>query len=370
MKIFKLPDLGEGLQEAEIVSWHVNVGDNVVTDQPLVSVETDKAIVEIPSPQAGRIARVFGGQGDIVRIGAPLVEYETDEASKEDSGAIVGEVEKGQKSIEEQAVASSGAGGAGVRATPAVRALARRLEIDLAVVTPSGKNGVITTGDVERVAKLFKEVGPLKKLTGARRSMARNMTISHSEVVPASLFEDADIHLWQPDQDPSLRLIQAIAKACTVEPELNAWYDHHAIGKRLLEKIDVAVAVNTEEGLFVPVLKDVAHRSGEEIRKGLDRMISDVKARSIPAEEMRGGTITLSNFGPIGGRYAALVVMPPTVAIVGAGKIRDQVVAWQGEARVHKILPISLTFDHRAVTGGEAAGFLDALINELQKPEN
>ena len=196
--------------------------------------------------------------------------------------------------------------------------------------------------------------------------MAFNMAASHAEVVPASIFDDADIHRWDNRQNPTMRLVLAIAYACARQPELNAWYDHHAPGRRLLRKIDIAIAVNTDEGLFVPVLKDVGNRDADNLQEGLNRMIADVRNRSIPAEELRGGTITLTNFGTIGGRYAAPVVMPPTVAIIGAGRISEQVVAWQGEAVIHPILPLSISFDHRAVTGGEAAGFLNHLREHLQ----
>jgi pyruvate dehydrogenase E2 component (dihydrolipoamide acetyltransferase) len=135
----------------------------------------------------------------------------------------------------------------------------------------------------------------------------------------------------------------------------------------VLSKIDVGIAVDLPDGLFVPVLRDVAHRDAINLRAGLDRMRADVKARKIPPEELRGATITLSNFGMIAGKYAAPIVVPPTVAILGAGRMHDEVVACEGEAAVHRVLPLSLTFDHRVVTGGEAARFLAAVIADLQQ---
>ncbi|MBI4293186.1 MAG: 2-oxo acid dehydrogenase subunit E2 [Betaproteobacteria bacterium] len=363
MKIFKLPDLGEGLQEAEIVEWHIASGAEVQADQPLLSVETAKAVVEIPAPYSGRIARLYGKAGDIVHVGAPLVGFEG--AGEGDTGAVVGEVRTGTKVMEE-APLSVGAPAARVKATPAVRALAQRLEVDLAMVTPSGPDGSITAADVQRVAKLLAEVGPAEPLRGVRRAMAQNMALANSEVAPATVMDDADIHAWGPGTDITIRLVRAIIAGCRKEPALNAWFDGRAMARRVLKKIDVGIAVDTPDGLFVPVLRDVGSRDAKDLRRGLDRMRADVVARKIPPEELRGNTITLSNFGMIAGRYAAPVIIPPTVAILGAGRILDQVVAVDGAPAVHRTMPLSITFDHRCVTGGEAGRFLAAVIADLQ----
>lgn len=363
MKVFKLPDLGEGLQEAEIVEWHVEAGAEVRADQPLVSVETAKAVVEIPAPYAGRIAKLYGNRGDLVHVGAPLVGYEGvgDEA---DSGTVVGAVQVGSKVVEEAPI-STGAAGPRVKAIPAVRALAHRLDVDLAMVTPSGPDGSITAADVQRVAKLLAEVGPAEPLRGVRRAMAQNMALAHSEVAPATIIDDAFIHAWEPGADVTMRLLRALVAGCRTEPALNAWFDGRAMARRVLKKIDVGIAVDTPDGLFVPVLRDVGSRDAQDLRRGLDRMRADVIARKIPPEELRGNTITLSNFGMIAGRYAAPVIVPPTVAILGAGRIFDQVVAVDGAPAVRRTLPLSLTFDHRGVTGGEAGRFLAAVIADL-----
>ncbi|MGU7781483.1 dihydrolipoamide acetyltransferase family protein [Burkholderia sp. PU8-34] len=377
MKIFKLPDLGEGLQEAEIVEWHVKTGDTVATDQPLLSVETAKAIVDIPSPQAGRIAKLFGQAGDIVHLGAPLVAFEGEGGDADaDAGTVVGKVEVGAQVVHEAPAVLGGGvgggigGGAGaIKAMPAVRALARKLDVDLAMVTPSGADGVITAADVQRVAKVLAEVGPAEVLRGVRRAMAQNMARAQSEVAAATVIDDADIHAWAPRTDVTIRLIRALVAGCRAEPGLNAWYEGHTGRRHVLAKIDVGIAVDLPDGLFVPVLRDVAHRDAADLRAGLDRMRDDIRARKIPPEEMRGNTITLSNFGMIAGKYAAPVVVPPTVAILGAGRIHDSVVPVAGAAAVHRILPLSLTFDHRVVTGGEAARFLAAAIADLQAAE-
>ena len=367
MKVFKLPDLGEGLQEAELVQWRVAAGDEAPADQPLLSVETAKAIVEIPSPWSGRIEKLYGQAGQVVHVGAPLVGFEG-AAEDDDTGTVVGEVQVGHQ-VAHEAPAAVGRSAPAIKATPAVRALAHRLNVELEMVTPSGPDGVITTADIQRVAKILAEAGPPEVLRGVRRAMAQNMTLAQSEVAAATVVDDADIHAWPAGSDITIRLVRALVAGCRAEPALNAWYESHTMARRVLDKIDVGVAIDSPEGLFVPVLRDVAHRDAADLRRGMDRMHADVAARRIPAEELRGNTITLSNFGMIGGKYAAPIVMPPTVAILGAGRVHDQVLAVDGAPAVRRVLPLSLTFDHRVVTGGEAARFLAAAIADLSLPE-
>jgi pyruvate dehydrogenase E2 component (dihydrolipoamide acetyltransferase) len=365
MRQFLLPDLGEGLEEAEIVAWHVTEGDHVVADQPLVSVETDKAVVEVPSPQSGRIARLFAAKGDVVKVGAPLVEFAEGPAT--DTGTVVGELHEEPRRAAPQTPQEPGRAKP-AQALPAVRALARKLDVDLSLVQPSGPDGTITRADVERAAKSLTDAGPAQRLAGMRRAMAQRMAAAHREVVPASVTDEADIGGWAAGEDATIRLVQAIAAACKAEPSLNAWFNAAAGDRRLVKRIDIGMAVDTEDGLIVPVLRNVAERDARDLRTGLDRMRADAKARSIPPEELRGATITLSNFGMIGGRFASLVVVPPQVAIIGAGRIGERVVARDGKAEVRRVLPLSLTFDHRVVTGGEAARFLVALKSDLERP--
>ena len=366
MKLFKLPDLGEGLQEAEIVAWHVKDGDEIQSGQPLVSVETAKAIVEIPSPYTGRIVKRFGKPGDIVHLDAPLAGFEG--AAEEDgSTTVVGRMQIGKQVVVEAPVSGS-RGATGVKAMPAARALARQLNVDLPMVTPSGPDGTITAADVQHAAAEYGELPPLESLRGVRRAMAQNMTFARSEVASATITDDADIHAWPRGSDITIRLVRAIVAGCRTEPPLNAWYESRPMARRVFKKINLGIAVDTPDGLFVPVLRDVGNRDAADLRRGLDRMRADVKARRIPPEELRGYTITLSNFGMIAGKYAAPVVLPPTVTILGAGRISDRVVAVDGAPAVHRVLPLSLTFDHRAVTGGEAGRFLAAVIADLELP--
>ena len=340
MRQFMLPDLGEGLEEAEIVTWHVNEGDHVVTDQPLVSVETDKAVVEVPSPWSGRIARVFGTKGDLVKVGAPLVEFA--EGAEQDTGTVVGQLDTGEKQAAVAERPAEPAPGRMLQVLPAVRALARKLDVDLNAVLATGPGGTITRADVERAAKGLAEAGPAEALRGMRRAMAQRMAAAHAEVVPATVSDDADIDEWRTGEDPSVRLMRAIAAACRAEPALNAWYNSGAGARRLVKRIDIGIAIDTEGGLIVPVMRNVAERDVRDLRAGLDRLRADAIARSIPPEELRGATITLSNFGMIGGRFASLVVVPPQVAIVGAGRIAEVVVAHLGQPSVRRVLPFSL----------------------------
>jgi len=213
------------------------------------------------------------------------------------------------------------------------------------------------------------ESGDLEPLRGPRRAMAQAMAQSRDEVVPATLCDDADIDHWPAGSDISARLIRAMVAGVAAEAALNVWYDGRAIGRRVQKKIDIAIAVDTPEGLFTPVLRNCAERDMADLRRGLEAMKAAVKARDIPPGEMRGYTLMLSNFGTIAGRYAAPVVVPPCVAILGAGVIREQVVAADGQPAVHRLLPLSLTFDHRAVTGGEAGRFLAAVRADLQRAD-
>jgi 2-oxoisovalerate dehydrogenase E2 component (dihydrolipoyl transacylase) len=362
MRQFTLPDLGEGLEEAEIVSWYVGEGDHVVTDQPLLSVETDKAVVEIPSPSSGRIARVFGTKGDIVKVGMPLVEFA--EGAEQDTGTIVGEL-GGDEAARAATIAT--AQSAGRQVFPAVRALAQKLGVAIELVEGTGPGGTITRADVERAAKGTSDTGPAEPLRGIRRAMAQRMAASHAEIVPATVTDEADIDDWRQGEDVTIRLARAIAAACKAAPALNAWYNSGTGERRLIDRVDLGIAIDTEGGLIVPVLRNVAAREVSDLRAGLDRLRADAIARAIPPEELRGATITLSNFGMIGGRFANLIIVPPQAAIVGAGRISERAVAHRGQLAVRRLLPLSLTFDHRVVTGGEAARFLVALKSDLER---
>lgn len=374
MMLFKLPDLGEGLPDAEIVHWHVKEGDIVKTDQPIVSMETAKAIVEVPSPYCGRIVKLYGQPGDIIPTGNPLIEFEMIENQSEkkqekrpDTGTVVGKLEVSNKIFSERPT-SIGDRAEGIKVLPAVRALAKKLDVDLTRVMPTGQNGMITQEDVKHAQMILSDAGPIEPLQGVRRAMALAMQRSHAEVVPVSLFDEADISAWTSDnRDYTVRLLQAMVYACQQEPALNAWYDGVTLGRRLLKKIHIGIAMDTPEGLFVPVLHDSQDKTALELRCAVDQLKSQVHNRSVLPEQFRGGSITLSNFGKFAGYYASPVVMTPTVSILGVGAQREVVRPINGQVEIRTILPLSLSFDHRAVTGGEATRFLGCVIAHLAK---
>ncbi len=367
-KTLKLPDLGEGLHEAEIVEWHVAEGDEVDVDQPLVSVETDKAVVEVPAPYAGRVARRFGKVGDIVDVGAPLVMFkdrDAEEGPAPDAGTVVGELPVSERRLEEGIISDAGAKAPIVKAAPAVRALADRLGVDLQAVEPSGPRGMVTRADVEKTALDHADAAQMQPLRGVRRAMAARMVAAHQEIVPATVSDDVDVEPWIERGDVTVRIIRAIVAACSEDPALNVWYDDERGVRQLHEAVHLGIAVDTKDGLFVPVLRDVGRCSDADLRGGLERMKADIHARKIPPDELRGATITLSNFGMLAGRYAAPVVVSPQVAILSTGRITPMVVVHRGKLAIRRIMPLSLTFDHRVVTGGEAARFLAEVMADL-----
>ena len=376
MKTFYLPDLGEGLQEAEIVAWQVNEGDRVVMDQPLLSVETAKAIVDVPSPFSGTVHRLHVAVGDIVLLGAALVDIDEGEAIS-DSGSVVGDMRMASHetaAVAAPVVAATAArvlAGRGVKAMPAVRALAARLNVDLTGVVGSGPNGVIVAADVEAAATASVPK-PLTEgyaeLRGPRRAMAQTMARAQSEVVLVTITDEADIHHWAADEDMTWRMLRAIGRACQAAPALNAWFDGARLARCVHAHVDVGLAVSIGDDLFVPVLRDVQNRSRADLRAAINAMKEDLAARRIAPEHMKNPTISLSNFGMLAGRYATPIVVPPQVTIVGSGRVREEVRAVAGEICVRCVMPLSLSFDHRAVTGAEAATFLAILIEDLQSP--
>ncbi len=449
-KTFFLPDLGEGLPDATIVEWHVKEGDTIKLDDNLVSMETAKAVVDVPSPVSGKVLKLAGAAGDVIITGSMLAEFEMDmsmpqraegqdtghhhggghaaeatppapaptaeapaeSAAKPDAGTVVGAMQVGDSVRSEAAMAVGG-----VKAVPAVRAMAKKLGIDIARVRASGPDGTVTMQDVKQAAADPSQLAPAtapkltaeglrqqfqaaraadaapqrstlsqagkpvrtqppsveasgqpEQLKGVRRNMARVMADAHAKVVPTTLVDDADLHAWIGKQDITARLVRAIVAACKDVPALNAWFDGEKLTRTLHPHVDIGIAVDTDDGLFVPALRNADMLDGAGVRAGIQRLRAQVADRSIPQGELMGYTISLSNFGMFAGRYATPVVVPPCVAIIGAGKLSHDVVAVIGGIEVHRRLPISLTFDHRACTGGEAARFLKALLDDMARP--
>ncbi|HET7929991.1 MAG TPA: dihydrolipoamide acetyltransferase family protein, partial [Rhodanobacteraceae bacterium] len=211
--------------------------------------------------------------------------------------------------------------------------------------------------------------GQPEQLKGVRRNMARVMADARDRVVQTTIVDDADLHQWLGKQDITARTVRAIVAACKSEPALNAWFDDQALSVTKHPHVDLGIAVDTPDGLFVPALRNADMLDARGLREGINRLRAQVQDRSIPASELTGYTISLSNFGMFAGRYGTVVVVPPCVAIVGVGKLSHDVVAVIGGIEVHRRLPISLTFDHRACTGGEAARFLKAVLDDLALPQ-
>lgn len=389
MPAFRLPDLGEGLVEAELVAWLVSVGDEIRAGQALARVETDKAQVDVASPSAGRIASLGVEPGDRIRVGEVLLEFEPDgtvpvpdgpaaeaadtsaaagpersPTAAPDAGTVVGRL-PGPDPKQVRTL-----GPVSVRAMPAARERARTLGMALEDIVGTGPGGVITRKDVDQAATINGEEAAGvddEPLRGVRRAMAQNMTRARDAVALATLMDEVDVEAWwTPEVDVTVRLVRAIAVACAVEPALNAWFDDQRLARRLHEHVDVAIAVQTREGLFAPVLRDVAGATPEALRSGIDRLAEEAKTRSLRPEALRQATITLSNFGALAGRHAMLVVVPPQVAILGAGRIERRVTARGDELAIRAVLPLSLSFDHRVVTGAEAARFMAALRDDLE----
>ncbi len=396
---FNLPDLGEGLQEAEIVRWHVAIGDTVKVDDPLVAVETAKAVVEVPAPQGGRIEALHGKPGDTVAVGAALVDFAAEgraDAPKSStaSGTVVGHMPVSDEELAAAPERRSAAGAASgrTRAVPAARDLARRLGVDVTTLAGTGREGLVTLDDVMSAAGVAavsrvpiptlttqssmrpapvpgEDGGELEVLRSLRRAMAQSMSLARDNVMECTVFDDADIEGWQSGADYTVRLLRAIAAGCNAEPGLNAWFDTTAQGRRVFHHIDVGIAVDTPDGLLVPVIRDVGKRSARELRAEINRLKAGARDRSLPASDLRDFTFMLSNFGVMAGRYATPVVVPPAVAILGAGRVSRDVVAVDDRIEAHRRIPLSLTFDHRCVTGGEAVRLLGAVIADLQRSD-
>ncbi len=457
--VFNLPDLGEGLPDAEIVRWLVKEGDTLSLDQPMVEMETAKAVVEVPSPFANTVAKLHGQAGDVIEVGAPLVTFgsastasapaveqvEEKASSGGDAATVVGAVQVGNQIVAESASAvikalarklkvdltqvnGSGANGAitqadikqakkdgkligssapkapvaqtvvansdenplAFKASPAVRAHATRMGVALSQCAASGKKGSITKADVDAAVgssanpavapaaskPVAASTGGLptiqvsiepQSVRGVRRAMAMGMAKTNSVVVPTTLMEDADITGW-PKQDSLARYVRALVVASKVEPALNCWFDGERFERLLHPNVHVGIAVDSPDGLYVPVIHDADKKDATQIRNRVQDLRQKIETRSLKQDDQQGATITLSNFGSIAGRYGTPVVSTPQVAILGTGRFRNELKLTAKGIENRKMLPLSLTFDHRACTGGEAARFLAAVIEDLQKP--
>jgi pyruvate/2-oxoglutarate dehydrogenase complex dihydrolipoamide acyltransferase (E2) component len=368
---FKLPDLGEGLTEGEIARWLVQEGQEIAEDDPLVEVQTDKTTVEIPSPAAGKVARILVEEGKVVPVGTVLVVIGGNGAAataeEEQPRAEPAEQQQAAADTAEGAVESGRRKGsdptAGVRATPLVRKVAQELGVELARVEGSGPNGRITEEDVRRAAGPTE--GRREPLRGVRRLIAEHMARAHREVPPVTWVEECDfgavdMNLLVPT------VLKATAEALKEFPELNARLEGDEIV--YLERYDLGFAVQTDQGLVVPVVRGADSRSVEELDAEVRRLADDARAGRLKPEELRGSTFTVTSAGKLAGLFQTPIVNHPEVAILSIGRIADRPVVRDGEIVVRPIGHLALTFDHRVVDGARAAEFGLAVLRRLEQP--
>ena len=358
---FKLPDLGEGLTEGEIARWLVAEGEEVAEDAPLVEIQTDKTTVEIPSPAAGTVTKILVEEGQVVPVGTVLVVI---------GGEPDGDRPRADEAPRKQAAAATAgphAAGRG-RATPLVRRIAQELGVDLDALAGSGPGGRITEAEV-RAAADGGDDGPTEPegrrepLRGVRRRIAEHMARAHREVPPVTWVEECDF-----EDVPLDRLLPIVVKSCAdalVEfPELNARFDGDAIV--LLDRYDIGVAVQTEEGLVVPVVRGANERSVEELGVEVERLAEAARAGKLKPEELRGSTFTVTSAGKLGGLLQTPIVNHPEVAILSIGRIAQRPVVRDGEIVAAQIGYVAITFDHRVVDGARAALFGLDVIARLE----
>lgn len=407
---FKLPDLGEGLTEGEIVKWLVKVGDKVQEGQVFVQVETDKAVIEIPSPTSGTVLQILAAEGETVRVGQVIVVFgdererpegvmEAERLGPRPSVGVVGELEE----AEEGAILPSVSPMRARRSTeplamPAVRKLAKGLGVDLSSVTGSGPGGRVVAEDVERASKAkapqaaevratrkydlygFVERIPLK---GMRKTIAKAMVTSKYTAPHVTAMDEVDatrlVVLREKGREKAAQkgihltympfVIKAVVAALQEHPYLNASLEDETEEIVLKKYYNIGVAVDTEEGLMVPVVKNAGEKGILQLAQELEGLSEKARSRTIDLADLKGGTFTITNYGAVGGLFGTPIIHHPEVAILGLGRILERPVIVDGEVEVRKVLPLSLSFDHRVVDGAEAARFMNTLIRYLEDPD-
>jgi pyruvate/2-oxoglutarate dehydrogenase complex dihydrolipoamide acyltransferase (E2) component len=411
---FKFPDVGEGIHEGKIVLWLVKAGDAVKVDQPIVKVETDKAVVELPSPRAGTVLEIRAAQGEVIRVGDVIVVI-GDAGEKAGAPAPPGpQVPHPARIVSApQPITASPPAGKALRplATPHTRALARRLGVDLEVLSGSGKNGRITDEDVERAAKgvplgpppapaapavprlapapakaqEITESGPVERIpvTHLRKVIADNMALSKHTAAHVTHVDEADVTellaLYKKakpevEADGKTRLtllpffLKAILAALKSHPLLNASYDE-AKGEIVLKRYyNFGIAVDTAEGLMVPVVRDVDKKGVPEIARELADLSQRARERILNLDELRHGSFTVTNIGPIGGLFATPIIRQPELAIVGLHTVQERPAVVDGAVVPRMKMYITVSFDHRIIDGAEAARFMTDLVKLVSNP--
>ena len=367
---FKLPDLGEGLTEGEIARWLVQEGQDIAEDDPLVEIATDKTTVEIPSPAGGTVSRILVPEGEVVPVGTVLVVIGGDGST----GPVpVSDTETGPKKTPAPAPP---AGKAKVRATPLVRKVAQERGIDLAALTGTGPQGRITEEDVRAAAGSSGHVsvsdtgtgpeetgGTRVPLRGVKRQMFEHLTRAHREIPAVTWVEECDFSNVELKRLVPL-VVQAVTTALREYPELNACVEDGELV--LLDRYDIGVAVQTEQGLVVPVVHGCDRLSLDELDAEVRRLADAAHAGTLKPEELRGGTFTVTSAGKAAGLFVTPLVNHPEVAILGVHRIEDRPVVRDGEVVVRRMGNISVTIDHRVIDGKRGAEFGLAVIAQLE----
>ncbi|GFO59714.1 dihydrolipoamide acetyltransferase component of pyruvate dehydrogenase complex [Geomonas silvestris] len=404
---FKLPDLGEGIAEVEVRQWLVAEGDQVAEHQPVLEVETDKAVVQVPAPRSGVVARIHRRPGEVVKVGETLVtiaESGADAAPRPRSVGIVGEL----PDADDLAPPASPQEFAGL-ATPMVRKLARERGIDLRFVTGNGPRGCITPEDLDRFEAVregreaapqpitasspqelerrsgdWESFGPVERveLRGLRRAIARNVLAAQCRSAFVTSMEEVDItEIWElrarEQGEVEARgshltflpfFIKAAQHALREHPMLNASIDDATQTIIVKKHYHFGIAVATPEGLMVPVIRDVEKKSIIELAQAIQELGRKAQERTISREDLRGSSFTITNYGHFGGTFATPIINWPDVAILGFGRIVERPWVHRGQIAIRRIVPVSLTFDHRVTDGAEAAQFLGKVLRSLEDP--
>ncbi len=408
---FKFPDVGEGIHEGRVVEWLVKPGDRVAMDQPFVRVETDKAVVELPTPVAGTVLALRFKAGDTIRVGDVIATFgEAGEGVKTPIAAPAGKVAPAVVPATPQRGTAPVAPGR-VAATPHTRALARRLGVDLATVAPSGRAGRITDEDVERAAGApharpapaasapapaapvsaagrgavtITEDGPVERVAAShlRKVIAEAMTFSRHTSAHVTHVDEADVTDLLAAYQRAKPLIEkegvklsllayfvkAAVAALRAHPLLNASYDEKA-GEIVFKRYyHIGLAVDTPEGLVVPVLRDADRKDLVQIAREVADLAQRARERKLGLPEIRGASFTLTNIGPVGGLFATPIIHQPELAIVGLHAIKDRPAVVNGQVVARKMMYLSVSFDHRIVDGAEAARFMSDLVRLAENP--
>jgi len=389
--IFKLPDVGEGTAEAEIVKWHVAAGERVEEDQTLVEVTTEKAIVELPAPVAGTVISIHGAVGDTIAVGSELVVIETEAvaAKKEESAPrptlqVAGKPESRPKSE-------------AVLASPAVRARARQLGVELHVVQGSGPAGRVTHADLDQAITAVgnRPVRPLRmaapagadpveeqRIVGIRRKIAERMQEASRRIPHFSYVEEVDVtaleelrrHLNAEHAGKRAKLtplpfiLRAIVRAVAAHPEINARFDDE---KGILQRhgaVHLGIATQTPHGLLVPVLRNAESLGLWESASEVDRLASAARDGKATRSELSGSTITVTSLGALGGVASTPIINYPEVAVVGVNRIAERPVVREGQIVVRRMMNLSSSFDHRVIDGWNAAAFIQKVKALLEQP--